>query len=92
MLERVALAGYLFGWNADEALLRGLDRVTIAPSTALGDVAALLRPGDAADFTLAPALTVQEAIVMQPPGRTVYKAGNVVAQEGRVVLAEAVSA
>ena len=32
MLERVALAGYLFGWNDDASLLQGLDRVTTSPS------------------------------------------------------------
>jgi cytosine deaminase len=84
MLERVALAGYLFGWNEDEALLRGLDRVTLAPSIALGDEPALLRPGDAADFTLVPARSIQEAIVMQPAGRIVFRAGRVVARAGEI--------
>jgi cytosine/adenosine deaminase-related metal-dependent hydrolase len=92
MLERVALAGYLFGWDTDEKLLGGLERVTIAPSVALGDAVALLRPGDPADFSLVSARSVQEAIVMQPPGRTVYKAGRVVVHEGQVVAREAVSA
>jgi cytosine deaminase len=92
MLERVALAGYLNGWDTDEALLAGLERVTSAPSTALGDVPALLRPGDPADFTLVPARSVQEAIVMQPPGRTVYKAGRVVVRRGQVETTEAVAA
>jgi cytosine/adenosine deaminase-related metal-dependent hydrolase len=92
MLERVALAGYLFGWDTDEKLLGGLERVTIAPSVALGDAVALLRPGDPADFSLVSARSVQESIVMQPPGRTVYKAGRVVVHEGQVVAREAVSA
>jgi cytosine/adenosine deaminase-related metal-dependent hydrolase len=91
MLERVALAGYLFGWNTDEALMRGLERVTIAPSVALGDAAALLRSGDPADFTLVPARSIQEAIVMQPAGRTVYKTGRVVVHDGQVVARKAVS-
>ncbi len=91
MLERVALAGYLFGWNEDEAIFRGIERVTLSPSIALGDAPALLRPGDAADFTLVPAGCLQEAIVMQPPGRIVYKAGRVVAHEGDVIVPEPVS-
>ncbi len=91
MLERVALAGYLFGWDEDEAIFRGLERVTLSPSIALGDAPALLRPGDAADFTLVPARSLPEAIVMQPPGRIVYKAGRVVAREGEVVVPEPVS-
>ncbi len=84
MLERVALAGYLFDWNDDVRLLEGLNRVTRAPSQALGDQLALLRRGDPADFTLVPATSLQEAIVSQPGGRVVYRRGHVVA--GRPLL------
>jgi hypothetical protein len=35
---------------------------------------------------------VQEAIVMQPGGRTVYRAGRVVVRDGQAVSREAVSA
>jgi cytosine deaminase len=78
MLERVALAGYLFDWNDDARLLGGLDRVTQAPSRALGDAPALLRPGDPADFSLVPASSLQAAIVSQPSGRVVYRHGEIV--------------
>jgi cytosine deaminase len=79
MLERVALAGYLFGWNDDARLLEGLNRVTLAPSVALGDQPVRLRPGDAADFTLVPATSLLAAIVSQPGDRVVYSHGEVVA-------------
>jgi len=82
MLERVALAGYLGGWNEDERLLAGLDHVTTAASRALGDEPANLRPGDLADFTLVPSGCLQEAIVSQPTGRTVYRQGCVVSAGG----------
>jgi cytosine deaminase len=82
MLERLALAAYLFGWNDDERLLAGLGHVTSAPARALGDEPALMRPGDLADFTLVPAGSLQEAIVSQPPNRVVYRRGRVVAQGG----------
>ena len=87
MLERVALAGYLFGWNEDERLLAGLDRVTTAPARALGDTSATLQPGDAADFTLVPANSLQEAIVSQPSGRIVYRRGCMVSRAGDVPAA-----
>jgi cytosine deaminase len=86
MLERVALAGYLFSWNEDARLLAGLTHVTSAPSKLLGDPLALLRPGDPADFTLVRASSVQEAIVVQPQERTVYRRGRVVADNGTVFL------
>jgi cytosine/adenosine deaminase-related metal-dependent hydrolase len=75
MLERVAMAGYQLGWNEDVRLQAGLERVTAAPTRALGDEAALLHPGDPADFTLVPAGCLQEAIVMQPAGRLVFRRG-----------------
>jgi cytosine deaminase len=86
MLERVALAGYLFDWNEDARMLAGLAHVTSAPSKLLADPLALLRPGDPADFTLVRASSVQEAIVFQPPERTVYRRGRVVADNGTVLL------
>lgn len=92
MLERVGLAGYLFGWNTDELLLRGLDCVTRAPSAALGDAPALLRPGDAADFLLVRAHSVQEAIVRQPRERIVYRRGRVVSPMEGMAVDEAVTA
>jgi cytosine deaminase len=85
MLERVALAGYLFGWNSDVQLLSGLDRVTSAASHALGDEPALLQPGDPADFTLVTGDSLQEVIVTQPRERTVYRMGHVVASAGVIV-------
>jgi cytosine deaminase len=86
MLERVALAGYLFDWNADSQLLAGLDHVTSIASTMLGDQPARLQPGDAADFTLVRAVSLQEALVVQPRERTVYRGGRVVAENGSVRL------
>jgi cytosine/creatinine deaminase len=90
MLERVALAGYLGGWNEDEKLLAGLEHVTTAASIALDDDPALLREGDPADFTLVPAHSLQEAIVAQPSGRIVYRLGRVVAAKGAILPAYAV--
>ena len=92
MLERVSLAGYLFGWNTDAELLAGLDRVTSAPSLALGDRPALLRPGDPADFTVVQGHSLPEVIVTQPRERTVYRAGAIVAQNGAVVPSSSLSA
>jgi cytosine/creatinine deaminase len=89
MLERVALAGYLCGWNGDDQLLSGLDHVTTAASFTLGDEPALLRQGDPADFTLVPAHSLQEAIVSQPVGRIIYRHGCVVAAEGSVLSTHA---
>jgi cytosine deaminase len=87
MLERVAMAGYQIGWNEDGQLRAGLDRVTVAPSRALGDPSVLLRPGDPADFTLVRAGCLQEAIVMQPAERIVFKGGAIVARDGRILTA-----
>jgi cytosine deaminase len=87
MLERVALAGYLLGWDEDARLLSGLAHVTTAPALALGDEPAQLRPGDPADFTLVPAGSYLEAIVSQPSGRIVYRGGRVVSNQGQVVPA-----
>jgi cytosine deaminase len=87
MLERVALAGYLLGWDEEARLLSGLAHVTTAPALALGDEPAQLRPGDPADFTLVPAGSYLEAIVSQPSGRIVYRGGRVVSNQGQVVPA-----
>jgi cytosine deaminase len=84
MLERVALAGYLFDWNADTYLLAGLEHVTSIASTMLGDPPASLRPGDAADFTLVQAASLQEALVVQPKERIVYRRGRIVAENGSI--------
>jgi cytosine deaminase len=86
MLERVALAGYLFDWNDDARLLAGLEHVTSIASTLLGDLPATLQPGQPADFTLVRAASLQEAVVVQPKERSVYRAGRVVAENGLVRL------
>ena len=86
MLERVALAGYLFNWNDDAQLKAGLEHVTSIASTLLGDLPARLQPGEAADFTLVRAASLQEALVVQPKERIVYRQGRVVAENGSVRL------
>jgi cytosine deaminase len=87
MLERVALAGYLLGWNEDERLLAGLNHVTRNAAIALGDAPVSLELGDSADFTLVPAVSLMEAIVTQPAGRIVYRRGYVVARDSALTVA-----
>lgn len=84
-LERAALAAYLVGWRTDADLTGALDLVTSAPAAVLGAPAALLRPGDPADFTLVPASGVPEAVVERPLDRLVVRAGRVVVRGGMLV-------
>ncbi len=84
-LERACTAGYLSGWFDDLGLQRAFDLVSANAAKALRTPITHLRPGDAADFSLVPALNLQEAVVMQPGGRIVIKGGRVVAKDGVVV-------
>lgn len=84
-LERAALAAYCSNWRSDPQLGQALHLVTANPAATTGRPAALLRPGDPADFTLVRAENVSEALVSLPRDRTVVRNGRVVARDGELV-------
>lgn len=83
-LERACTAGYLAGWLGDDDLLDALAMVTYNPARILGLAAPSVAPGSPADFTLAAASSVTEALVAQPAQRVVVKGGRVVAGAGHL--------
>jgi cytosine/adenosine deaminase-related metal-dependent hydrolase len=83
-VQRAALAAYCSNWRADDDLAEALKLVTENPAVCVGRPAALLRPGDPADFTLLPAESVGDALTALPRERVVVAGGRVVADNGRI--------
>jgi len=85
MLRRATTLGYRSGFNIDEELRVAFDVVTTAGAKALRLEGYGLRVGAKADFVTLNAEHVPEAVVAAPPGRAVYKAGMLVASNGKIV-------
>ena len=85
MLRRATTLGYRSGFNIDEELRVAFDVVTEAGAKALRLEGYGLRVGAKADFVTLRAEHVPEAVVAVPQGRSVYKAGKLVAVNGQVV-------
>jgi cytosine/creatinine deaminase len=82
-VARAALAAYCSNWREDSELAEALRLVTANPASEIGRAQALLRPGDAADFTLVRGENLSDALVTAPAERTVVRGGRVVACDGR---------
>ncbi len=85
MLQRAMLIGYRSGLYTDDELNLAFDLVTTNAAAALGLPDHGLRVGAPADLVAVPARNVPEAVVARPPDRTVFKAGRLVASQGRCV-------
>ncbi|GGC89375.1 amidohydrolase family protein [Chelatococcus reniformis] len=85
MLSRATTIGYRSGFYTDEELLLAFDVVTAAGARALRLEGYGLQVGCKADFVTLDAAHVPEAVVAIPKKRSVYKDGNLVAKEGRVL-------
>lgn len=85
MLRRATTLGYRSGFNVDEELRIALDVVTEAGAKALRLEGYGLRVGAKADFVTLDAEHVPEAVVAVPQGRSVYKAGMLVALNGKMI-------
>jgi len=85
MLRRATTLGYRSGFNVDEELRIAFDVVTSSGAKALRLEGYGLHVGAKADFVTLNAEHVPEAVVAVPQGRAVYKAGMLVALDGRVV-------
>jgi cytosine deaminase len=82
-VARAALAAYCSNWREDSDLAEALRLVTANPAAAIGRPQALLRPGDAGDFTLVRGENLGDALVTAATARTVVRGGHVVARDGR---------
>jgi len=85
MLRRATTLGYRSGFNIDEEMRVAFDVVTEAGAKALRLEGYGLRVGAKADFVTLRAEHVPEAVVAVPQGRSIYKAGKLVAVNGQVV-------
>lgn len=85
MLRRATTLGYRSGFNVDEELRVAFDVVTEAGAKALRLEGYGLRVGAKADFVTLDAEHVPEAVVAVPQGRAVYKAGMLVALNGKMI-------
>ena len=85
MLRRATTLGYRSGFNVDEELRIAFDVVTSSGAKALGLEGYGLHVGAKADFVTLNAEHVPEAVVAVPQGRAVYKAGMLIARDGRMV-------
>jgi cytosine/creatinine deaminase len=85
MLGRANMIGYRSGFNTDDELRIAFDVVTAAGAKALRLEGYGIAVGDKADFVTLNAQHVPEAVVAIPRGRSVYKNGKLVAQDGKLV-------
>jgi cytosine/creatinine deaminase len=85
MLSRAMMIGYRSGFYTDDELAAAFEIVTAAGAKALRLEGYGLVPGAKADFVTLAAEHVPEAVVAVPKGRSVYKAGRLVAENDKVV-------
>ena len=85
MLERAMLLAYRFDLSKDEELAAAFAAATACGSRALGRRSATIEAGAPADFLLLPAQTLGDAVVSRPLQRQVFKAGRLVAENGRLL-------
>ena len=85
MLRRANIIGYRSGFYEDWELASAFDVVTAAGAKALRLQDYGIVPGAKADFVTFAAQHVPEAVVAVPGGRSVYKAGKLVARHGKLV-------
>ncbi|TIX88072.1 PRK05985 family protein [Rhizobium sp. P44RR-XXIV] len=85
MLGRAMMIGYRSGFYTDDELKAAFDIVTESGARALWLEDYGLHIGAKADFVTLKAEHVPEAVVAVPKGRSVYKAGKLVARDGAVL-------
>lgn len=85
MLGRAMLIGYCSGFYEDAELELAFDCVTSAGAKALGLGAHGLTPGAPADFVALDAAHIPQAVVTPHRSRRVFKAGRLVAEDGKVL-------
>jgi cytosine deaminase len=84
MLGRAMMIGYRSGFYTDEELEAAFDIVTSAGAKALRLEGYGLVEGAKADFVVLEAEHIPDAVVSVPKPRSVYKAGKLVAQNGKL--------
>lgn len=84
MLDRAAVIGYRQGFFTDQDLAHAFAMATALPAEVLGLVGYGLAVGDTADLVLLPCGSVAEAVLERPKARTVFKRGQIVADNGAV--------
>jgi len=86
MLERAMLMGFRSNFRRDEDLELVLDICSYGGARVMGADDYGLEPGCQADFVLVDAETPAHAIVSRPPRTLVFKAGRIVARDGRCLV------
>lgn len=85
MLRRAEIIGYRSGFYTDAELALAFDVVTSGGAKALRLEGYGIEPGAKADFTTLDAEHVPQAVVAVPKSRRVFKAGRLVAENGKVL-------
>ena len=85
MLERAMLVGYRSGFVTDDELAVAFDLATGAAAAAIGLSPYGLSVGAPADFVALRADGIPDAVATQPSERWVFKAGRLVARDGRLL-------
>ncbi len=85
MLRRAEIIGYRSGFYTDPELSLAFDVVTSGGAKALRLEGYGIEPGAKADFTTLDAEHVPQAVVAVPKNRRVFKAGRLVAENGKVL-------
>ncbi|MNO99449.1 N-isopropylammelide isopropyl amidohydrolase [compost metagenome] len=85
MLERAMLLAFRFDLNKDEDLAAAFEAATANGARALGRDRPTIAVGESADFLLLPVQTLGEAVVARPQQRQVFKAGRLIAENGRLL-------
>lgn len=85
MLHRAEIIGYRSGFYTDEELAAAFEIVTAAGAKALRLEGYGIEIGAKADFVTLAAEHVPEAVIAFPKGRRIYKAGRLVAENGKML-------
>ena len=85
MLGRAMLIGYRSAFFTDADLAVAFDVVTAAGARALGHAPYGLEVGAPADFVTLDAQHIPEAVVAVPRNRKVFKAGRLIAENGKLL-------
>jgi cytosine deaminase len=85
MLDRAMIVGYRSGFYTDEDLKFAFDMVSCNGGAALRIGGYGIRCGTQANFIALPAHHIPEVIATHPQERSVYRAGKLIAQSGRLI-------
>ncbi|MFC6668693.1 amidohydrolase family protein [Marinobacterium aestuariivivens] len=86
MLEKAMMQAYRFDLCKDDELVAAFDAASLCGARALGLEGYGLYVGDRADLLLLPAENLPDAVVNRPAARTLLRAGQVIVEDGELLL------